>query len=283
MIQWYPGHMAKAIREMNEALKLVDLVMVILDARVPFSSLNPEIKKMVANKRTLYILNKQDKADNKMTPYWIDYYTKKESLAISIDARSNKAKKQVESAALLVMKEKIEKDKAKGLKFRPIRTMIVGIPNVGKSTLINTLCNKKVASTGDKPGVTKSQQWTRINDKLELLDTPGVLWPKFEDQTVAKNLAISGAIKDDIIRSTDIGIYLIDFLHKYYPSAIMARYDLDYTEDALNTLKLIGKKLGFLLDNKEVDIDKTSIYLLQEYRNEYFGRITLDQNADETL
>lgn len=271
MIQWYPGHMAKAFREMEEKIKLVDLIIVLVDARIPNSSINPKIIEMFKNKKILYVLTKADKADSNLTAFW----QKKFSPSISCDARNKSCIKEIEKASLDIMKEKLERDKAKGLKFRPIRTMIVGIPNVGKSTLINTLSGKKVASVGDKPGVTKSQQWVNINKTLELLDTPGVLWPKFEDESIGYKLAAVGSIKTDILPIYEVGEYLFNFLIKYYPDNLYKRYP------DVNSLEDIGKVLNFKLKDGEIDLDKTAEYFLREFQNSLFGRVTLDQN--ETL
>lgn len=273
MIQWYPGHMAKAIREVSEKVKIVDLVIILLDARIPKSSFNPLIKDTIKQKPTLYLLTKKDKADLEQTSKWLNSYEH----SLAIDTRSNKDIKKVLKMCEDMMKEKRAKDALKGLKPRPIKTMIVGIPNVGKSTLINSLVGKKVAVTGDKPGVTKVQQWIKINQNLELLDTPGILWPKFEDQVVGMHLAITGAIKDNILPIHDVALYLISFLKSHYPNVLTNRYQIDESVDENKILTEIGKKQNYYLSNHEVDLDRTSLLLLQEFRNNSLGYITLDQ------
>ncbi len=282
MIQWYPGHMAKAIREIGEKVKIVDLVIVLLDARSPESSFNPLLKTVLNNKRCLYVLTKKDKADSKETSKWLEHYNNLGIRAISVDSRDLKNAKTVVKEAEILMEEKRKKDLARGLKPRPIKTMIVGIPNVGKSTLINALVGKKVAAVGDKPGITKVQQWIKINQNLELLDTPGVLWPKFDDQQIGLHLSITGAINDNILPLIDIALYFIGFLNKYYSEALIKRYGIDKEEtDSETILKLIAKSQNFYLSNKEENLEKTALFILQEYRSGYYGKITLDRCEKE--
>lgn len=278
MIQWFPGHMAKALREMEEKVKLVDLVMILLDARIPSSSVNPELLNIFKNKKIIYVFTKTDKADTVETLKWVKKYQTDNSLSICVDARNKKCIKDIEKLVDVLMKSKFEKDAARGIKPRPVKTMIVGIPNVGKSTLINTLVGKKVANVADKPGVTKSQQWIRINSKLDLLDTPGVLWPKFDNQTVGYHLAICGSIKEDVLPLEDVGIYFVNFLNTYYKNLLPNRFGIDDIEelDSYQILNLIAKKLNFTTSTS-YDIDKTVRYILQNFRNDLIGKVTLDR------
>lgn len=280
MIQWYPGHMAKAIREIEEKLKLVDLVIVLLDSRIPKSSFNPLLGQLLKNKMVLYILTKKDMADSKLTDEWLKYYKMNNiTNAVAINSKDSKAKKLVTSTIESMMKEKRQNDAKKGLKPRPIRTMVVGIPNVGKSTFINMMVNKKVTNVGDKPGVTKVQQWIRISSDLELLDTPGVLWPKFEDQKVGYNLAIIGSIKDDILKIEDIATYAIEYIKINYPNSIISRYNLsldDLKMDSFSILLKLGKDKKFYLSNGDIDLNRISTLVLREIRQLSLGPITFE-------
>ena len=277
MIQWYPGHMAKALREASEKIKLVDLVMIVLDARVPYSSLNPEIIKLVNNKRVLLVFNKKDKADNSQTTLWKKHYEEKGYSVLVINAKESGDIKKLLSKSKELMAEKRAKDALKGLKPRPIKTMIIGIPNAGKSTIINGLVNKKVAGVGDKPGVTKSQQWIRINQDLELLDTPGILWPKFENQEVASNLAITGAIKDEIVDLNKLVRYTLELYLKYYSQEIVKRYEIKIEDDIETIILKIAKKYNLFNVDKTIDYDRVALLVLNDIRSSRLGKITLDR------
>lgn len=274
-IQWFPGHMNKAKREVSEKLKYVDIVFELVDARLPQSSRNPLLGQIIQHKPRLLILNKADLADSQETKKWLDFYHKQGISAIAINAKEDNAKKILLKASQMVLKEKRERDKARGIKERAIRGMVLGIPNVGKSTLLNRLVGKKIAATGNKPGVTKGQQWLKITGSLELLDTPGILWPKFEDPKVAQTLAVSGAIKDQLLHLDDLALFALEFLGKNYPESLKNRYG--FTEEILadtpvNQLLFLTKNRGF-----KDDYDKGANLLLQEIRNGKLGPITFDR------
>ncbi|HOE06141.1 MAG TPA: ribosome biogenesis GTPase YlqF [Bacilli bacterium] len=274
MIQWFPGHMAKAKKEMKEKLRLVDIVYELLDARIPYSSKNPLINELLKNKPRLILLTKSDMADDFYTNKWKNHFTSQGFPSLNIDSVSGLNIKKIIGASQTILKDKFEKEKARGMKPRPIRGMIVGIPNVGKSTLINKLVNKRVANVGNKPGITKAQQWVRLNANLELLDTPGVLWPKFEDQKVGMHLAITGAIRDEILKSDELGYYLLDFMKANYEKNILERYQLSAGLSNLDILKHIASTRG--ISNKEDVEEKAAEVLLNDFRSLRLGRITLD-------
>lgn len=284
-IQWFPGHMAKARREVSEKLKFVDIVFELLDARLPISSRNPMLDQLLQQKPRLILINKADLADPVQTKKWEQYFQAQGYLALAINAQDNQGVKAIVPTAKQVLKEKIARDKARGLKPRAIRAMVIGIPNVGKSTLMNRLVGKKIAQTGNKPGVTKGQQWLRFGTDLELLDTPGILWPKFEDPEIGKKLALTGAIKDQLIHLDDIALYGIDFFARYYPERIANRYQLKAEEEALlapDLLMKITEKRGYK-DN----YDRGSELVVFDIRQGKLGRYTLDrveemESQDET-
>ena len=272
VVQWYPGHMAKAKREIEEKIKLVDIVYELIDARIPYSSKNPMIGDILKNKPHLVIMTKTSMASPQMTKRWENYYKDLGYRVLPIDSLSGENVKKIEIMSRDILHEKIQKDLARGLKPRPIRSMIVGVPNVGKSTLINKLVNKNVAITGNKPGVTKAQQWIRINQNMELLDTPGVLWPKFEDQKVGIHLALTGAIKSEILHNDDLILYLLSFLKENYQGVIESRYGVEEVMDNVELLDNIMRKSGIHKD----DYDKCYELIMNEFRSLKLGRITLD-------
>ncbi len=272
-IQWFPGHMAKARREIEEKLKVVDIALVLVDARIPISSQNPMAMEILKNKPQLMILTKSDMADNNMTKKWEKYFLNQGKKAISIDSISGLNVKKIETLAKEILKEKIERDLKRGMKMRPIRAIIVGIPNVGKSTLINKLAGKKVANVGNMPGVTKAQQWIRLNQNLELLDTPGVLWPKFDDKKIGIHLALTGAIKDEILPKEDLTFYLIDFLKENYPDLFEKRYNVSMNQDTVRIIGEVLQKRG----NKKDEYEKGYDIILNDFKNARIGKITLDK------
>lgn len=278
-IQWYPGHMTKARRMMQEDIKLIDIVIELLDARVPFSSRNPDIDSLANNKFRLVLLNKCDLADDKITVKWEDYFKEKGIMVITINARDGQGMKMITAKIQEACKEKIERDRKRGIMNRPIRAMIVGIPNVGKSTFINSFAKKSCTRVGNKPGVTKGKQWIRINKNVELLDTPGILWPKFEDEKVGEHLAFIGSINDEILQKVELACNLIDFLKINYPEHLAERYQVKEDMSASEILETIAKNRGCLLKGNELNYEKAAGIFLEEFRNGKLGRITVEQPA----
>lgn len=274
-IQWFPGHMAKARREVSEKLKYVDIVFELVDGRLPISSRNPMLDAILQQKPRLVLINKADLADAQQTKKWESYFKQKGYYVLAINAQDNKGVKNIVPKCKEALKEKIERNRQRGIKPRAIRAMVIGIPNVGKSTLLNRLAGKKMAQTGNKPGVTKGQQWLRYGSELELLDTPGILWPKFEDQEIGKKLALTGAIKDQLLHLDDIAIYGLDFFARYYPTQLMQRYQLSEEDMELlapDLLMKITKKQGF-----RDDYNRGSERIIHDIRQGKLGRYTLDR------
>jgi ribosome biogenesis GTPase A len=273
--------MAKARRQVTEKLKLIDIVIELVDARIPASSRNPMIDEIITNKPRLLLLNKADLADATITKDWIRYYSDRGITALAIDSQTGTGMKQIVSESKLILKDKFDKMASKGIKPRAIRALIVGIPNVGKSTLINRLAKKNIAQTGDRPGVTKAQQWIKVGKELELLDTPGILWPKFEDQQVGLRLATTGAIKDTLLNLQEIAVYALNFLKEHYPNRLKERYQLDYIpEDIVEVFDEIGKRRGCKMSGGYIDYDKTAELIIREIRGEKLGRLTFERPVE---
>ena len=275
-VQWYPGHMTKAKRQMQEDLKLIDLIIELVDARVPLSSRNPDIDRLGQNKSRLILLNKADLADERQNEAWKEYFQKKGFYVVKVDSRNGAGMKAIQNVIQEACKEKIERDRRRGIKNRPIRAMVAGIPNVGKSTFINTFAGKACAKTGNKPGVTKGKQWIRLNKNVELLDTPGILWPKFEDQQVGIRLACVGSIKDDILNMEELALLLIDYLRTNYSGLLEKRYGISEEGKGVDVLGEIAKARGCLKKGEELDYVKASGLLFDDFRGGKIGRITLE-------
>jgi ribosome biogenesis GTPase A len=275
--QWYPGHMTKAKRMMEENIKLIDLVIEIIDARIPFSSRNPDIDSLAKNKSRIILLNKSDLADDSANQSWIDYYKSKGFYCLKINAKNGYGVKQVTPLINEACSEKIARDKAKGIQNRPIRAMIVGIPNVGKSTFINAFAGKACTKTGNKPGVTKGKQWIHINKNLELLDTPGILWPKFDDKLVGMRLAMIGSMNDQVINLEDLSFEILKFIKENYPGFINARYELDENREILEIMDEIGRIRGCLKKGSMIDYEKLAGIIADDFRSGRLGRITLER------
>lgn len=278
-IQWYPGHMTKAKRAMKEDLKLIDLVIELVDARVPLSSRNPDIDDLGAGKARIVLLNKADLADEALNRRWAQWFTERGMHVVKIDARNKGTLKQIQAVVQEACKEKIERDRKRGILNRPIRAMVVGIPNVGKSTFINSFAGKACAKTGNKPGVTKGNQWIRLNKSLELLDTPGILWPKFEDQQVGLKLALIGSINDEILNRDELALELVSFLNRRYSGVLAERYQLKNAGDCDTTqvLEQVARQRSCLAKGGELDLSKAARLLLDDFRSGRLGRITLEE------
>lgn len=290
-INWYPGHMAKTRRQIQEDLKLIDIVVELLDSRIPISSRNPDINNIIEGKKRIVVLNKSDLADEKETLKWLEYFKINKISAVITDANTGKGLKEVIKKAEEMMKDELDKKEAKGRIGRRIRIMILGIPNVGKSSFINRLANKKSLEVGNKPGVTKKKQWIKISNSIELLDTPGVLWPKFENEEVALNLAYTGTIKDDVLEKTEVAFNFLKHMLKKEIDKLVKRYNLN-KEEILNLLKdenraeneiiydimlQIGKTRGAVISGGNVDDIKTANIILEDFRSGKLGKITLEK------
>ena len=275
-LQWYPGHMTKAKRQMQEDLKLIDLIIELVDARIPLSSRNPDIDELGKNKARLILLNKSDLADERYNEQWSAYFQKKGFYVVKVNAKSGAGLKSIQGVIQKACKAKIERDRRRGIKNRPIRAMVVGIPNVGKSTFINSYAGKACAKTGNKPGVTKGKQWIRLNKTLELLDTPGILWPKFEDQEVGKRLAFIGSIKDEILNLEELSLELLDYIRTNYPGLLNTRYGIEEEGTPVSLLEAVADKRKCLIRGQEIDYAKAAGIVMEEFRNGKIGRITLE-------
>lgn len=283
-VQWFPGHMAKTRRLIKESLSMVDAVTEILDARIPLSSRNPEIEQITAGKPRIILLNKCDVADERITREWINYFERKGFTALPVDCRSGKGLGAYRPAVRKVLAEKIKSNEQKGMAGKSLRVMVVGIPNTGKSSFINRMAGKNRAQVADRPGVTRHNQWFNIGNGIELLDTPGVLWPKFDDPSVGDKLAFIGSVKDTVLDSETMAVRLIDVLKKKYPNTLSQRYKIngiDFSEtESFEILELLGKKRGMLISGGEIDTERASVTLLDEYRAGKLGKISMETPHD---
>lgn len=275
--QWYPGHMTKAKRMMQENIKLIDLIIELVDARIPMSSRNPDIDELGKGKSRIILLNKSDLADAGLNQEWESFFKEKGYFVQQLNAKTGAGIKNIQALVQESCKEKIERDRKRGIINRPVRAMVVGIPNVGKSTFINSFAGKACAKTGNKPGVTKGKQWIRLNKNLELLDTPGILWPKFEDQKIGERLALIGSINDEILHVDELAVALIRNLKNSYLDLLEKRYDITIDEDAYDILKKIAIARKCLQKGELPDVDRASSMLLEDFRSGKLGRITLER------
>ena len=280
-IQWFPGHMAKTRRKITEQLKLVDAVAEVVDARIPISSRNPDLKSIIGDKPHIILLNKCDMADDTATKKWIEHYKSQNIFAIPVECKNGKGISAFKDTVKTVLSDKLEQYRAKGMVGKPLRVMVVGKPNVGKSSFINRIAGGSRAKVENRPGVTRGNQWFSVDKELELLDTPGVLWPKFDDNTVGEHLAFTGAVTDRIIDTELLAMRLLEILVSKYPDLLTERYKIsDFPEDAYGALCLLGKKRGMMIRGGETDTERAANMLLEEFRSCKIGRITLERVAD---
>lgn len=277
IIQWYPGHMTKAKREMEQAIKLVDLVIEILDARAPEASRNPDIDKLAENKARLILLNKADMSDPSVTKMWVNYYQSLGIEAVPLDSRNRGSMKAVRAAVDRASEERRERNRRRGIMNRPVRAMVAGIPNVGKSTFINSFAGKASAKTGNKPGVTKGTQWIRLDKNVELLDTPGILWPKFEDNDTGEKLALIGSVSEEVINKEELAMRGLSILKERYPQVVSVRYKVDEGRDSASLLSDIAAARGCLQKGGEADTEKAAGVVLEEFRNGKICRLSLEK------
>lgn len=277
---WYPGHMTKAKRMMQEDIRFNDIVIELIDARIPMSSRNPDIDDLAKNKYRLILLNKSDLADERVTVKWVEFFEKQGIKVIKLDSRQRSGMKSVNNAILEVCKEKIERDRKRGIINRPVRAMIVGIPNVGKSTFINSFAGKACAKTGNKPGVTKGKQWIRLNKTVELLDTPGILWPKFDNEKIANDLAFIGSINDQILNLTELSLKFIESVKNDYAGIFTSRYDIEEKDDGVTMLGDIAIARGCLKKGGEPDYDKAAALIFDDFRSGKLGKISIEKPED---
>ena len=282
-LHWYPGHMTKTVRQMKEDIKLIDVVIELVDARIPISSRNPDIDSLAANKSRVIVLNKADLADDRITEEWVKYFEEKGLIAVKLNSKNGNGIKQVKDAIAKAAETKMARDRARGILNRPVRAIVGGIPNVGKSTFINSFAGRAVTKTGNKPGVTKGKQWIRLNKQVELLDTPGILWPKFEDRKTAEHLAFIGSIRDEVIEKRELAIKLVNELEESYKGILAGYYGfeiIDKKEDkiefSMQILGLIAEKRAAIKKGGEADTDKAAILLLDDFKNGRLGKITLE-------
>ena len=275
--QWYPGHMMKAKRMMQENIKLIDLVIELVDARIPMSSRNPDIDELSKNKSRIILLNKSDLADGRYNTEWTEYFKEKGFHVLEINSKTGSGVEAIQGLVQEACKEKIERDRKRGIKNRPVRAMVVGIPNVGKSTFINAFAGRACAKTGNKPGVTKGKQWIRLNQNLELLDTPGILWPRFENQEVGERLAMIGSINDEILHADELAFALLKYVMREYPGLIGKRYEIEETQDSYETLAQICVSRKCFLKGEEPDMIRAAKMVTEDVRSGRIGRITLER------